>query len=76
MTRGTSLGTWVGRGAADLEQLESEGLDALEDAVERRLVGDLAPEHGVHGGGGRRQAFERVDQGSAELAADRDLVVG
>ena len=51
----TSGGGWEaaasgGRGAADLEQLEAERLDALEHAEEGGLVGDLAADHRVRGG--------------------------
>src|ERR1044072_3484764 len=63
-------------GAVDVQQLEPERLDEIAHAVELRLVGDLAAEHGVRAPRAGDQAVKRLDQRCAELAADGDLVVG
>src|SRR3954451_5002866 len=63
------------RQAPDLDELEPEGLHALEDAVELGLVADAAVQHGLDA---LHVALERVEageQGGAEAAADAELVL-
>src|SRR6478736_1741964 len=66
----------LGHGAADVDELEPEGLDAPEDAVQRGLIGELADQDGVPRVAAGREAVDGGDQGVAHPAADRDLVGG
>jgi hypothetical protein len=76
MTRGASCRGCGELGAAHVEQLEPEGLDPVEHAEERRLIGDLAAKHGLGGRRRPRQAVERGQERLAQAAANRDLVLG
>src|SRR4051794_3735271 len=63
------------RQAPDLEELESEGLHALEDPVELGLVADAAVQHGLDALGVALERVEAGEQGGAETTADAELVL-
>jgi hypothetical protein len=58
----------------DFEQLETEGLDLDEHAIERRLVGQGADEQGLAPLHLCGQAREGPEQPLAQNPADADLV--
>ena len=60
--------------AADLDQLQAERLDAVEQAVQLRLVAHRAVQHGLDGLELAGHALEAVEQRAADAATDADLV--
>src|SRR5919106_4774080 len=60
----------------DLDELEPERLDALEHAMQRGLVGDLAREHCLGRRGRRGQVVEGGRERLAQPAANADLITG
>jgi hypothetical protein len=69
------LRRWV-REAPDLDQLQAEGLDAVEQPVEGRLVLDRAVEHRLHRFHRRLHALEGGHQRVGQASLDADLVAG
>src|SRR3954453_15993596 len=63
------------RQAPDLEELESEGLHALEDPVELGMVADAAVQDGLDALGVALERVEAGEQGGAETTADAELVL-
>ena len=65
----------VGVDASYVEELESERLDQLEDAVQGGLVDDLAAEERLRRRDGDGHALEGLDERRTDPAADGDFVV-
>lgn len=65
----------VGWQSADFEQLEPEGLDLGEHAVQCGLIGQRSAQHGVLSARLSAQTGERRTHRVAQVAAHRDLVL-
>src|SRR3954466_14150259 len=63
------------RQAPDLDELESEGLHALEDAVQLGLVADAPVQDGLDALDVALERVEAGEQGGADAAADAELVL-